>query len=102
MLWARYALLAGRLTRSLDDVYAEHLESPGTKAFRAADARNVFASFAAARVSTRISFGELLMGDVGERHRGPLLALAKTVWPRWALRRFGDRIGLGLFVEAVK
>jgi ubiquinone/menaquinone biosynthesis C-methylase UbiE len=32
-LWARYALLRGRPWRSASDVFAHHLESPGTRAF---------------------------------------------------------------------
>src|SRR5580765_1756146 len=43
MLWARYGMLAGRPIRSLDEIYANHLESPGTKAFAPAEARAMFA-----------------------------------------------------------
>ncbi len=32
MLWLRYGLLTGRPFRSLSEIYANHLESPGTKA----------------------------------------------------------------------
>ena len=39
MLWLRYGLLAGRPGRSLDEIYAQHLESPGTKAYSPARAR---------------------------------------------------------------
>lgn len=33
MLWARYGLAAGRPGRSMQEIYAHHLESPGTKGY---------------------------------------------------------------------
>lgn len=41
MLWLWYALLAGRPWRSLRSIYAEHLESPGTKAYSYIEARQL-------------------------------------------------------------
>jgi hypothetical protein len=35
-------------------------------------------------------------------HGGPLLSLAKTVWPRWLVRRVFAGHGLLLLIEAVK
>jgi len=45
-LWARYALLRGRPWRSLGDVVAAHMESPGTRAYTDAELRRLFAAFA--------------------------------------------------------
>ncbi|MGC4007143.1 MAG: class I SAM-dependent methyltransferase [Pirellulales bacterium] len=44
MLWARYGLFKGRPGRSLDDIYAAHLESPGTKAYTLDEAPRCAAS----------------------------------------------------------
>jgi ubiquinone/menaquinone biosynthesis C-methylase UbiE len=44
-LWARYALLAGRPRRTLEDVVANHMESPGTKAYTERELHELFASF---------------------------------------------------------
>lgn len=41
-LWARHALLNGRPTRSLRDVLAHHMESPGTCGFTPAELRGIF------------------------------------------------------------
>ena len=38
MLWARYGLATGHPRRSLNEIYAHHLESPGTQAFTVEDA----------------------------------------------------------------
>jgi SAM-dependent methyltransferase len=38
-LWVRYALLAGHPRRSMDDVIAHHMESPGTTAYTRAQMR---------------------------------------------------------------
>jgi ubiquinone/menaquinone biosynthesis C-methylase UbiE len=102
MLWLRYGLLAGRPTRSLADVYAHHLESPGTKAYTVDEARAMFASFTQVEARSELAFGDLLEGAVGQRHRGVLLSAAKALWPRWLIRRLLPRHGLLLLVEAVK
>ncbi len=102
MLWLRYALLAGRPRRSLADVYAEHLESPGTKAYSVPEGRALFAGFATARVWSELAFGDLLEGAVGQRHGGPLLSGARRLWPRWLLRRVARGHGLMLLIEATK
>jgi ubiquinone/menaquinone biosynthesis C-methylase UbiE len=100
LLWTRYALLAGRPFTSLDDVYATHLESPGTKAYTVDETRTMFARFSSVDARSILSFGDLLEGEVGQRHRGRALAIAKKYWPRRALRRFAPRQGLALLVDA--
>lgn len=102
MLWARYGLLAGRPLRDLADIYAHHLESPGTKAYTLREARAMCANFSEVKLSTQLSFGDLLMGAVGQRHRGGLLSAAKTLWPRPLLRVVASRFGLYLLIDATK
>jgi len=102
MLWLRYALMRGRPGRSLAEIYAQHLESPGTKAYSMAEARRMFGQFSQVEMRAELGFGDLLEGGVGQRHRGPLLSLAKRLWPRWFFKRFMKGHGLGLLVEAVK
>jgi len=101
-LWTRYALLAGRPFRSLDSVYAQHLESPGTKAYSIEEARDLFSAFAHVALSIRLSVGDLMEGAAGQRHQGPALALARALWPRRIIRRYLAKRGLFLLVAAVK
>lgn len=102
MLWARYALAAGHPRRSLADVYATHLESPGTKAYSIAQGQELCRRFAAADVSVQLTFGDLLEGAAGQRHEGGVLAAARKVWPRALIRRrFADH-GLDLLIVARK
>lgn len=101
MLWTRYGLLARRPTTSLDEIYARHLESPGTKAYTVAEARELFAGFRQVEARSQLSFGDLLEGEVGQRHRGPALALARRAWPRRLLKTFASRYGLALLVEGI-
>ena len=82
----RYALLAGRPWRSLNDIFANHMESPGTKAYSVAEARDLFSDFASVTIRTVLTHGDLLESDVGQRHRGRLLSIAKQIWPRALLR----------------
>lgn len=102
MLWLRYAFLIGRPWRSLRDVYAKHLESPGTKAFSYAEARHLFTQFSHVSIYTPLGHGDLLESDVGQRHRGLVLTLAKQLWPRWLIRRVTPNAGLSMLIEARK
>jgi len=102
MLWCRYALLAGRPWRSLNTIFANHMESPGTRAYSVAEAHDLFRDFAGVTIHTVLTHGDLLESDVGQRHRGRLLSLAKHVWPRALLRRACRRYGLYMLVEVTK
>jgi SAM-dependent methyltransferase len=102
MLWLRYALVAMRPFRSLSSVYAEHLESPGTKAYTVAEARALFAGFRDVQIRTVLTHADLLESQAGQRHNTPLLASARRLWPRWLLRRTCQRLGLFMLIEATK
>jgi len=95
MLWVRYALLRGRPWMSLDKIYAQFLESPGTKAYNVSEARLLFTG--ASQIDARAipGLGDLLQGEVGQRHRGWLLTTAKKVWPRWLIRAIARHINFG-------
>jgi ubiquinone/menaquinone biosynthesis C-methylase UbiE len=102
MLWTRYALLRGRPFRSLDDIYFHHLESPGTKAYTVPQAREMFTGFSQVDARPLLCFGDLLEGEVGQRHRGPLLSLAKTLYPRRLVKTLFRNQGMFLLIDAVK
>jgi SAM-dependent methyltransferase len=102
MLWLRYGLLAGKPWRILSDIYANHLESPGTKAYTVDEARMLFRTFAEVRISTVLTHGDLLESDVRQRHRGWLLSMAKRIWPRRLLRSVLPGHGLFMLIEARK
>jgi SAM-dependent methyltransferase len=102
MLWLRYAIFLGRPWRRLDYIYANYLESPGTKAYSRHEAQKLFASFIDVKISTPLSHGDLLESEVGQRHRGVVLDLAKKLWPRWFIRRYLCGAGLFMLIEARK
>ena len=102
MLWLRYGLLAGRPWRSWADIYAHHLESPGTKAYTVAEARQLCARFSHCKISTVLTHGDLLTSEAGQRHRGLLLTVARKIWPRWLIRRFFPSKGLFMLITVVK
>jgi SAM-dependent methyltransferase len=101
MLWARYGLATGRPALRLTEVYARHLESPGTKGYTLAEARHLVAPFRSCEIRRAVSFGDLLLGEVGQQHDGRALALAKRLWPRPLVRRM-PALGLLLLIEAQK
>ena len=102
MLWVRYALLRLRPWMTLDEIYARHLESPGTKAYSVGAARRMFASFSSVQIRTWLTHADLLESAAGQRHAGTILSLARTVIPRRLLRRFAASHGLFMLVQAVK
>ncbi|MCF8177767.1 MAG: class I SAM-dependent methyltransferase [Sulfuritalea sp.] len=102
MLWLRFALLLGKPWRTLSDVYSNHLESPGTKAYTVNEARCLFRQFSEIQITTVLTHGDLLESEVGQRHRGWLLSLAKRLWPRELLRLVLPRTGLFMLIEAKK
>ena len=102
MLWLRYALMTGKPGRSLRDIYYNHVESPGTKAYSREEAQAMFSDFAAIGISIQLNHGDLLMGAVGQRHHGTALSIAKAIWPRWIIRSFFSGCGLYLLISARK
>jgi ubiquinone/menaquinone biosynthesis C-methylase UbiE len=102
MLWIRYALLRLRPFTSLEQIYDQFLESPGTKAYSVAEAQELFKQFQALEITTQLSDGDLLSSAAGQRHEGPLLAVARLLWPRWIIGRFFKKYGLCMLISAVK
>ena len=102
MLWLRYGLLAGKPWRSWNDIYAHHLESPGTKAYTTDEARQLCAHFTHCNITTVLTHGDLLTSEAGQRHRGLLLTMARKIWPRRIIRRFFPSNGLFMLISAVK
>lgn len=102
MLWLRYAICRGHPFRSLKEVYAEHLESPGTKAYSVKEARRLFEGFTSVHIRTVLTHGDLLASEAGQRHRGVVLAVARIIWPRRIIRWLFPWAGLFMLIEAEK
>ena len=102
MLWARYGLLAGKPFRSLTDIYANHLESPGTKAYSENEAREMLSMFSKVNISNQLCVGDLLEGEAGQRHHGAILSIAKKLWPRTLIKMLFKNHGLFMMIEAEK
>ncbi|AMV31841.1 Demethylrebeccamycin-D-glucose O-methyltransferase [Pirellula sp. SH-Sr6A] len=102
MLWSRYALLRGRPFLSLDSIYSDYLESPGTKAYSINEARSLFSRFDVKGIETNLTHADLLTSEAGQRHRGQLLKFAKAIWPRSFIKRFLKGHGLQLMIEVEK
>ncbi len=102
MLWIRYALLGLQPWLSLRDIYARHLESPGTKAYSISEARRLFAAFSEVSIRSVLTHGDLLESMAGQRHEGRCFQLARKIWPRALIKRFFPRLGLFMLIEARK
>ncbi|NDG62284.1 MAG: hypothetical protein EBY29_02300, partial [Planctomycetes bacterium] len=102
MLWIRYALMKLRPWMTITEIYSRYLESPGTKAYTIAQAQILMKSFTDRKIWAVLTHGDLLDSAVGQRHAGPLLKLARRIWPRWIIRTFLPTSGLFMLIEARK
>ena len=95
MLWIRHGMLK---FKSMESVYSEYLESPGTKAYTFDEARNLTSKFSHVELKVQLCFGDLLEGEVGQRHRGIVLSLAKIFYPRLIVKFLAKFIPFGLYL----
>lgn len=102
LLWLRYALVVGKPARGLASIYANHLESPGTKAYSKTGAQELFSQFRQVTLKTVLTHADLLASDVGQRHRSWLLTLGRRLYPRWFIKTFLPNHGLYLMISAIK
>ncbi len=102
MLWVRYALLQFKPWLKMDQIYSAYLESPGTKAYSIEEGKQLFAKFSEVSITTPLTHGDLLDSPVGQRHRGPILNIARIFWPRWLIRKLLPSSGLYMLVDARK
>jgi ubiquinone/menaquinone biosynthesis C-methylase UbiE len=102
MLWLRYALLTGRVNRSMKDVCSEHLQGPGEKTYTPTETHAMFAKagFKSCDIAVQVCHGDLLEGPVGARHKGLGLTVARAVWPRALIKRYMKNHGLYLVITA--
>jgi hypothetical protein len=102
MLWLRYALLRFRPFTSLEYIYSEYLESPGTKAYSKKEAKELFCNFSQVNIQTVLTHGDLLESDAGQRHKGIFIDIARKLWPRSLIKKILPNAGLFMLIKAIK
>jgi SAM-dependent methyltransferase len=102
MLWVRYGLLRLRPATPLVEIFMRYMESPGTKAYSVDEARGLLARFEDVDIAIQLTHGDLLSSEAGQRHRGPLLTMARAIWPRSIIRALFPRLGLFMLITARK
>jgi ubiquinone/menaquinone biosynthesis C-methylase UbiE len=78
--WLLYAALRGTPQRSLADVLAHHVESPGTKGYTSREARALFAGASAVHVETVVTAYDMRIGR-------------RRFLPQWSWRAVPKRFG---------
>ena len=96
MLWIKYALLKGKPFKKMSEIYSDYLESPGTKAYTVSEAKELTTLFSKSEIKVQLSFGDLLEGDVGARHKGLMLSIAKMFYPRPLIKGLAKVFPIGL------
>jgi len=100
MLWLRYGL--PKLKFNLKEIYAEHLESPGTKAFSFSETRSLFRDFRNIQIKSVLTHGDLLLSRAGQRHCRGVIDVIRKLWPRFLIKRLFFNKGLYLLITACK
>ena len=98
MLWMKYGLLKFNPFVSLNEIYSRYLESPGTKAYTLAEARALTDMYSEATFKVQLCHGDLLEGNVGERHTGTILKALKVLYPRSLIKVLSKLFPIGLFL----
>jgi hypothetical protein len=88
--------------KSLNTIYSDHLENLGTKAYTYNEAKSLFSKFDIESIDSPLTHADLLNSEVGQKHRGGYLSIAKKIWPRWFFKAFMQKNGLFLFVTLTK
>lgn len=99
MLWLRYGIVHGK---SLRQTVFERLESPGTKTYTKAEAREFFSGFDQIEIRQVFSPGDLLLNRPSERFQAGFYRLVWKLYPRSIVRALGRRLGLFLLISARK
>jgi SAM-dependent methyltransferase len=99
MLWLRYGTIG---LKSLRRTVFDHLESPGTKSYTVAEARQLMSEFCGVNLRVEFSPGDLLLHQASARFQSGFYGLVWKMFPRFLIRRFGRRWGLFLLITASK
>jgi len=102
MLWVRYGLMRLKPWTSLATIYSRYLESPGTKAYSYSEARSLFRNYCDVDIDSVLTHGDLLSSAAGQRHQGPLLNIARRIWPQRLIQFLLPKNGLFLLAKAKK
>jgi ubiquinone/menaquinone biosynthesis C-methylase UbiE len=102
MLWFRYAFLMLKPFTSLKNIYANYLESPGTKAYSISESKKMFSKFTKLKISTILTHGDLLTSQAGQRHKGVILSLARILFPVYIIKKLFPKHGLFMLISASK
>ncbi len=99
MLWLRYGFLRGKSLRQ--SVY-DHLESPGTKSYTQNEARALLQGFEQVELRQAFSPGDLLLNEPSARFHGVAYRIIWRLYPRFLVRRLGEKLGLFVLISARK
>ncbi|MGQ0713207.1 MAG: class I SAM-dependent methyltransferase [Gemmatimonadaceae bacterium] len=103
MLWGVHCLGKGRPWKGPRWAIYHYLESPGTHSYTVRETYALFSKFSRVQVRTQLGHGDLLLMRPGEKYnRNPAYLLLWKLWPRWLIKRLGNRFGMAVIIEAVK
>ena len=101
-LWGLHCAAKGRPWITPRQAIFEHLESPGTKAYTDGEARALFSAFGEVKIGAALLGGDLLAMRASGRYQGRAHRAIWRLYPRRLVSAFGQRLGLGMLIEATK
>ena len=105
LIWMLYGPLRLRF-QGVQQCYAQHVESPGTKIYTVGQARELVGRYFKhhpVEIRTHLGSGDLLSHKFSERYQGGLWRLVQKLYPRWFVRHvLGHRWGSVMTIQGTK
>lgn len=105
LIWLLHGPLRGDF-RSIRDVCADHLESPGTKMFSRDEARDLVGRYFVGRpteIHTYLGAADLLSLSFSDQYQARKWKIVRAIYPRWLVKHvLGDRAGTVMTIHSVK
>lgn len=104
MLQLQHGIARGRIRMTMKEAIYHHLESPGTRAYTLGEAREVLnrIGYTDISLSSKLSPSDLLTIHPSDKYESLFFRLIWRAYPRWLVRRLGDKRGLNLLITATK
>ncbi len=104
LLYLIHGLGKGKINISLKDIAINFLESPGTKVYTLAEAKELLTKrgFVNIKLTTKLGPGDLLTIKPSQKYDSNIYKLFMKIYPRWLVKLLGNKFGLYLLIDAQK
>ena len=98
----KICFLKGKPFQSVKEAISNHLQGPRVKAYTLPEIKKLLVQigFNDITLRTKLNPGDTLMIKPGREYQAPIFRIIWKLYPRWLVRRIGDRYGFCLLIKA--